>query len=82
MPFKYRKAGNAYQKIHFLISQPKHMLKLMGKKKLTILHSKFVFMNTEIGNNIHHAGKLYSFFNLQLGRGQYSAQKSVWYGFC
>ena len=30
---------SAYWKAIFLISHPKHMLKLMGKKKITILSS-------------------------------------------
>ena len=34
---------SVYRKTNFLISQPKHMLKLMGNKLFTILRSKIVF---------------------------------------
>ena len=35
---------SAYQKINFLISQPKHMLKRMDKKIFRILSSTYMFI--------------------------------------
>ena len=35
---------SAYRKINFLISQPKHLLKLMGKEIFMILRSKKLLM--------------------------------------
>ena len=38
------RSRSAYQKINFLLSQLKHVLKRMGKQIFTILHSKILFI--------------------------------------